>query len=263
MRGTDLRFAVLGPVRAWRGEGEINLGSPQQQAVLAALLLREGTQTTMEELVAGLWGEQPPRTATGTVRTYISRLRRALDEGRTDGESAIVPVARGYALPCQDVDVFRFRRLTRQASQALTRHEFHAAAGDLREALELWRGTALAGLTGPYAQAQRARLTHLRLAAMENRIAADIQLGHHAEALADLAVLVAADPLSERLRELQMLALYRSGRQADALHTYHSTRRLLSEELGISPGHTLSHLHQRILTNDPLLSARRAVGASS
>jgi predicted ATPase/DNA-binding SARP family transcriptional activator len=250
---SELRFAMLGPVRAWQGETELDLGAPQQRAVLAVLLLAEGRQVPASVLVDALWGTEPPKAAAGTVRTYISRLRQALAVG---GRREVIESAgTGYLLPVQPnaVDLNLFLKWTAEARAARSTGDAAQAAVFLRDALGLWRGEALAGLPGEYAESQRARLTELQIAAVEDRLALEIELGGHVAAVAELQPLVAAHPLRERLTELLMLALYRAGRQADALAVFGNTRNTLSEELGIDPGPALRDMHQRILQTDESL----------
>jgi DNA-binding SARP family transcriptional activator/tetratricopeptide (TPR) repeat protein len=253
---SELRFAVLGPVRAWRGEGELDLGAPQQRAVLAVLLLAEGRQVSLGALVDALWGPEPPKTAVGTVRTYVSRLRRRLAAGAAAGVQEVIESAGdGYVLHQRPaaVDLDLFMQWTAQAQQARSAGDAAQAAVFLRDALGLWRGVPLSGLPGEYAESQRARLTELQLAAVEDRLALDIELGGHVAAAAELQTLVAAYPLRERLSELLMLALYRAGRQADALAVFGAARHVLTEELGIDPGPALQDMHQRILQTDESL----------
>jgi DNA-binding SARP family transcriptional activator len=226
-----------------------------------------GRHVSLDALIAGLWDE-PPRAATGTVRTYVSRLRRILgaDAGR---ESDLIESAGdGYRFPLRStaLDLKDFLRLTKEAQAA--GHDSQVglaqAAGLLRDALGLWQGTPLAGLPGPYAESQRVRLAELHRAATEDRLAADIELGRHTAAAAELQDLVASHPMRERLRELLMLALYRSGRQADALAAFGDAQRLLSEELGIDFGPGLRDMHQRILQMDErLLGAASVPGRSA
>ncbi len=252
-----LRFAVLGPVRAWRGEEQLPTGSPQQRALLAALLLREGRTATAAELIDALWGEEPPSQALAAVRTYASRLRKVLDPGVLVSESGGYAV-RGLAEGALDLAA---------AQELAAEGEKARGAGDLRQARDLlgralarWDGEVLAGVPGPYAEAQRVRLEEWRLQLLESRLDMDLEQGCHAEAVSELTALTAAHPLRERLRELLMLALYRSGRQAEALAVYADTRRLLADELGVDPRPGLKELQQRILQADPALAEPSAPG---
>jgi DNA-binding SARP family transcriptional activator len=216
----DMRFTVLGPVRGWHGESELELGSPQQRAVLAMLLLGRGRQVSLAGLISGLWGEQVPLAATGTVRTYASRLRHVLDPGAGRRRDQLIQSAGdGYRLRADSVllDLNTFERRVHAAGTARDRQDDAASARLLRAALGLWQGTALAGVPGPHADAQRALLTELRLAAAEEKLGLEIPLGGHARAAAELRALLAEHPFRERLVELLMFALYRAGRQAEAL----------------------------------------------
>ena len=248
----EVRFAVLGPLRAWRGETELDLGQPKQRAVLAALLVREGAHTTLEGLVGDVWGDGAPATSARLVRTYIYRLRLVL--GRS-GTGHIRSVSGGYVLDAgpQLCDMTRFARLVDQGRRARAGRNSASAVRHYAEGLALWTGTALAGVPGPYADTQRARLNELRLNAQEERLACIVDLGRYDYAATELATLVADHPLREQLRELQMHALYGAGRQAEALDVFHETGLLLGEELGVDPGPGLRHMHQRILSTDPTL----------
>ncbi|CAL9493275.1 AfsR/SARP family transcriptional regulator [Streptomyces sp. enrichment culture] len=246
-----LRFGVLGPVRAWRGEQSLATGSPQQRALLAALLLREGRTATAAELIDALWGEEPPSQALAAVRTYASRLRKVLDPGVLVSESG------GYAvrdLADGALDLTAAQDLVAGAEKARGAGDLARARDALRRALALWDGEVLAGVPGPYAEAQRVRLEEWRLQLLETCLELDLEQGGHAEAVSELTALTAAHPLRERLRELLMLALYRSGRQAEALAVYADTRRLLADELGVDPRAGLQELQQRILRADPALA---------
>ena len=260
-RGTEhqehqLCFAVLGPVCARRGDQELPMGSPQQRALLAALLLRNGHTATAEELIDGLWGEDPPDQAKAALRTYASRIRKALGP---DAE-LLVSESGGYAVRTSrthtDV-VLDLDTATAHVSEA----EKSAASGDRSRArdlyaaaLEQWSGEPLAHVPGPFAERQRDRLCERRLSLQEHRLDLDLQLGLHAQAVSELTALTAAHPLRERLRELLMLALYRSNRQAEALAVYADTRRLLADELGVDPCPELADLHLRILGADDTLA---------
>ncbi|GAA1543406.1 transcriptional regulator AfsR [Streptomyces albidochromogenes] len=241
-----VRFSVLGPVRAWRGGESLNTGSPQQRALLAALLLRDGRTATAAELIDGIWGEEPPSQALAAVRTYASRLRKALDPGVLVSESG------GYAIRAgaDTLDLTVAQDLAADAEKSRASGDRCQARTLINKALGLWDGEPLASVPGPYAENQRARLEEWRLQLTETRLDLDLEVGCHAEAIAELTALTAAHPLRERLRELLMLALYRSGRQAEALAVYADTRRLLADELGVDPRPELAHLQQRILEAD-------------
>ncbi|MEU9562586.1 BTAD domain-containing putative transcriptional regulator [Streptomyces sp. NPDC048161] len=248
--GVDLRFSVLGPVRAWRDGEALSSGSPQQRALLAALLLRGGRTATAAELIDAIWGDEPPSQALATIRTYASRLRKVLDP------QTLVSDAGGYAIRAgQDaVDVHVVRDLAAEAEKARAGGDRFQARNLLNKALGLWDGEALASVPGPYAENQRTRLEEWRLQLTESRLDLDLEVGCHAEAVSELTALTAAHPLRERLRELLMIALYRSGRQAEALAVYADTRRLLADELGVDPRPELAQLQQRILRADEELA---------
>ncbi|MES4886321.1 BTAD domain-containing putative transcriptional regulator [Streptomyces sp. NPDC000349] len=249
-----LRFAVLGPVRAWRGEEELILGSPQQRVVLAALLLRRGRLVTTDELVYAVWGEDSPNAAIPVLRTYISRLRKILEPERVHDESraVIVSATDGYMarVPEDVLDLCVFEQQVAQAAELRTVGELSAASRLLHAALSGWSETPLAGLAGPLAEAERSRLDEARLSALETRFDVDIQIGRHDTVVPELRALTNQYPLRERLCELLMVALYQSGRQAEALACYRATRNTLVTELGIEPGASLRALHQNILTAD-------------
>ncbi|MFI7403499.1 BTAD domain-containing putative transcriptional regulator [Streptomyces sp. NPDC049541] len=246
-----LSFGVLGPVRARRGSEQLSTGSPQQRALLAALLLREGRTATAGELIDAVWGDEPPSQALAALRTYASRLRKVLDPGVLVSESGGYAV-RGLAEGALDLAVAQ--DLAAEAEKAKSAGDLGRARELLGRALALWDGEVLAGVPGPYAEAQRARLEEWRLQLLESRLDMDLEQGCHGEAVSELTALTAAHPLRERLRELLMLALYRSGRQAEALAVYTDTRRLLADELGVDPRPGLRELQQRILQADPGLA---------
>ncbi|MFJ8598446.1 BTAD domain-containing putative transcriptional regulator [Streptomyces shenzhenensis] len=250
-----LRFGVLGPVRAWHGEEPLSTGSPQQRALLAALLLREGRTATAPELIDAVWGTEPPLQALAAIRTYASRLRKALGPGVLVSESGGYAV-RGLGEGALDLAVAQ--DLVTEAEQARNAGDLCRARDVLNRVLALWDGEPLAGVPGPYADTQRVRLDEWRLQLLESRLDMDLEQGCHAEAVSELTALTAAHPLRERLRELLMLALYRSGRQAEALAVYADTRRLLAEELGVDPRPGLRDLQQRILQADPALAGPSA-----
>jgi DNA-binding SARP family transcriptional activator/tetratricopeptide (TPR) repeat protein len=242
----QLRFAVLGPIRAWHRGQSLDPGPPQQRALLAALLLRWGRAATPSELVDALWGEEPPPTAIPALRSYAFRLRRVL------GPGVLRTVQGGYALKADfGFDLAEAETHVAAAEKARAASDFGKSRDELNKALALFRGEPLGGLPGPYAEAHRSRLTEWRLQLLETRLDLDLQVGCHAEAVSELTALSTEHPLRERLRRLLMLALYRSGRQAEALGVYADTRRLLAEELGIDPSTELTDLHQRVLEADP------------
>ncbi|MEV6342661.1 AfsR/SARP family transcriptional regulator [Actinoplanes sp. NPDC051851] len=251
MARSTVTFSLLGPVRAWRNGNEVPLGSPQQRTTLAVLLLREGLLTTVDELVDAIWPVDPPSSAVATVRTYLSRLRRLLC-GSTS-PVRIGWIGGGYVLttPPGSIDVQLFRGHTARAAEALRRTDHVAAAGELRAAVDLHRGTPLAGAAGGYIEGQRARLAELCRGAALDLVAVTVELGGYAVAIADLRAMVAEEPLRERCHALLMTALYRGGRQADALAHYRQVRHTLADELGVEPGPGLQDLHQRILLGAP------------
>ncbi|MFJ2767971.1 AfsR/SARP family transcriptional regulator [Streptomyces sp. NPDC087300] len=262
-----MSFQLLGPVRAWRAGRQLALGSPQQRATLAVLLLSHGRPVSVSELVDALWGEEPPPRAVGTLRTYVSRLRSLLEPDRQarGRASLLVSAAGGYALrvPRAALDATALEdRLT--AARRLRGARQHAGAyGELTAAVALSNGAPLAGLQGPYAERQRDRLTELSVTAQEELFACALELGRYSEATPPLRAFAAEHPLRERAQALLMLALRRGGRQADALAVYETTRRTLATELGVDPGAELATLHEDLLNGDtfPAPSApRRTAG---
>ncbi|GII52744.1 hypothetical protein Pth03_11330 [Planotetraspora thailandica] len=244
-----VRFNVLGPVRAWREGAELDLGSPQQRAVLAVLLFHGGALVTLDELVAAIWDDEPPRTAVGTTRTYVHRLRRVLE--RDPGKPTLLRSAGGgYAINSRTVDLHDFQQ--RLDAAAVAEHAGRAAqaAEELDQALAMWNGPALAGVPGRYAEAQRARLAEVRLTTMERRQEIAIALGHHRDAVPELTALVGEHPFRERARQLLMLALAGSGRRADALAVFRDAHRLLADEFGVEPGPELQRIHREILDGE-------------
>jgi DNA-binding SARP family transcriptional activator len=246
-----LEFGLLGPVQVSHDGHELDLRTPQQRAVLGMFLLAEGRALSLEQLVDGLWGDGAPASAAATVRTYLSRLRGVLP---SDGPgSRITSVRAGYLLSVEpaSLDLTEFDQRVWRAREARAAGDPLQAVTELRTGLALWRGEALGGARGEYVSVERDRLEALRLLALRDRIALDVELGRHAEVLPELVALTRLHPLEERLRELHMLALYRTGRQADALQVYRDVHALLVSELGIEPGGELRALHGRILRADP------------
>ncbi len=238
-----LQFRILGPLEVADGGKTLTLGGRNQRALLTLLLLRANEVVPTERLVFELWGERPPKTATTSVQNTVSQLRKVLGAGVLHTRSA------GYLIELDgdQLDLLRFERLVQAAHAA----EPVERGRVLREALGLWRGAALADFQlETFAQGEIQRLEDLRLVALEDRIAADLELGATGELVAEISALVRAQPLRERLRGQLMLALYGAGRQADALAAYHDARRMLVEELGIEPGPELQSLYSSILRQD-------------
>jgi predicted ATPase/DNA-binding SARP family transcriptional activator len=247
-----LEFRVLGPLEVHGEEGSLPLGGRRERVVLALLLLNANRRVSSDEIVAALWGDSPPATASTAVQVVISRLRKLLGEG-----AELHTDRGGYLLridPAQ-LDRERVDCLVEEGRTALEEGRPEVASARLREALELWRGPVVADLRyESFAQNHIARLEELRLVALEERIEAEFALGHHAALVAELTTLVREHPLRERLRGQLMLALYRAGRQADALAVYQEARTTLVEELGLEPSADLQDLNRRILHQDPALA---------
>ncbi|GAA3001988.1 AfsR/SARP family transcriptional regulator [Streptosporangium longisporum] len=262
-----LRFAVLGPVRAWRGGTELDLGTPLQRSILAMLLLRESRAVTPAEMIDAIWGEDAPPRALGALRTYVSRLRSVLEPGRSPRTrpELLTSVGRGYALRADGstLDLLLFERGVSEAEAARRAGDLAGAAESLRACLALHTGEPLAGAVGPYAEHQRGRLTERRMNVLEVLMDLDLELGRHADVLSDLIALVGDHPLRERLRAQLMLAYYRCGRRAEALAAFADTRATLIEELGIEPGPDLTSMHRSILNDDPSLMPARAGRSAS
>ncbi|MFI8962720.1 AfsR/SARP family transcriptional regulator [Streptomyces sp. NPDC053493] len=258
-------------MRAHRGATALKMGSPQQQAMLAVLLLRPGYSASATDLIAALWGEEPPSAAMTTVRTYAWRWRKVLDAGGTEGAdgargsaaagdrpatSVLVSMGDGYrlVLPKLAVDAAQAEALAAEAERT-ARTDPLRARDLLNQALELWQGEPLAGIPGPFAERHRQRLEELRLTLLEERIGLDLTLGRYSRCIPELTALTTEHPLHERAYGLLMRALYQAGRQADALAAYRGVRQLFLAELGVAPGAELEQLHRRILEGDPALAA--------
>lgn len=259
-----MELRLLGPVELVVDGQPVALPGGRIRSLLALLALNARQVVSSDWLVDELWGGDPPRTAGTALQNLVSRLRKLLEPGREPDDSPMVLVthAPGYvlALDRERIDVHRFRQLVEDALDAPAPER----ADRLSAALDLWRGPALADFTyEPFAQASIAALDELRVTALESRIAADLELGRHAEVVAELEELVAEHPLREELRAQLMVALYRCGRQAESLEVYRSTRDLLVEELGTEPGPRLRVLERAVLDQDPTLDADESVIASS
>jgi DNA-binding SARP family transcriptional activator/Tfp pilus assembly protein PilF len=250
-----LRVGVLGPVRAWLADHELPPGPPRQQAVLGVLAMRPNRVVSRDELVDAVWGQDAPASAEGGVHTYVAGLRRVLEPGRSRrGPGRVLASAgAGYVLRLDagHVDAVVFERGLDSGRRLRLSGDLAGAMAALDGALGQWHGSAFAGVPGPFASAERARLGELRSAAAEEHAELLLELGRHEQSIPELASLVAEHPLRERMRGLLMIALYRCGRQAEALQVFHDARQVLDEELGIDPGPELSRIHQQILASDP------------
>jgi YVTN family beta-propeller protein len=247
-------FSLLGPLKVDDGGRTIVVEAPKPRALLALLVLRRGESVSVERLAEELWAGEPPATATKAVRVYVAQLRKAL------GPDVVVTEGGGYAVPLDghETDVGRFERLIEEGRRRLDEGEAGRAATVLREALTMWRGPALADFRyDDFAQAEVARLEEARLTALETRIEADLALGREDALVPELQALVREHPLREGLRWQLMLALYRTGRQAEALDTYRQGRQHLVEELGIEPNRQLRELERAILAHDPSIGVPR------
>ncbi len=251
-----MKFNILGPLEVAEGGRLLQLGRPKQRAVLAILLVHANRPVSLEHLVDEIWGEDPPAQALASLQAYVSHLRRLLEPVREARTPARVLVSQppGYriAVAPEDLDAARFQALATQGRQLLGTGDPERAADLLGQALALWRGPVLADFAdASFAREERARLDELRLGALEDRIAADLARGRPAIDLAELDQLTKAHPYRESLHGFRMLALYRSGRQAEALSAYQDVRRMLNEDLGIDPRPQLEVLHQQILRHAP------------
>ena len=242
-----MEYRVLGPLEVHNGQGPLPLAGAKQRALLALLLVHANHVLSRDQLIDELWGDEPPETAVQSLQVYVSRLRKLLPA------ETLLTRPPGYQLAIEpaELDLHRFERLLSEGRDALAEGDPRRAATALHDALGLWRGPALAEFAfEPFAQAEIGRLESLRLAAVEERIEADLALGRHADLIGELEALVAENPYRERLRGQLMLALYRSGRQAEALDAYRNARRALVDELGIEPSAALQRLEKSILVQD-------------
>jgi DNA-binding SARP family transcriptional activator len=251
-----LEFRILGPLEVSADGEPLQLSGQKQRALLALLLLDVNRVVSTDRIVDALWGEEPPRTAATSLQNFVSQLRKLL------GSDVVVTKPPGYQLRIEpeQLDLERFVRLVEEsrAEPAAER------AAKLRRALALWRGRPLADLGfEAFAQQEIGRLEELRLAALEDRLEAELEAGRHSDLIGELEAFADEHPLRERLRSQLMLALYRSGRQAEALQIYHDTRRVLVDELGIEPSPTLQQLHGAILRQDPTLEEGQPVAPAA
>ncbi|MGZ6588737.1 MAG: BTAD domain-containing putative transcriptional regulator [Solirubrobacteraceae bacterium] len=254
-----IEFRVLGSLEVVGRDGPLLLDGLKTRALLALLLVHRGEVLSTDRIVDALWEEHAPRSATKLVQGYVSKLRRAVGDGvlRTHGRGYVLAVDRGQ------VDVDRFEELVADGRSALEREDWAPAAEHLKRALALWRGPALADFAyAAFAQIESARLEDARLTALEDRIEADLGAGRHASVAAELDALVREHPLRERLTGQSMVALYRCGRQADALEAYQRVRHALTDELGLEPGPALKALQMRILGQSPSLDLDAQAGGA-
>ena len=254
-----LRFGVLGSLRVWRGPTVIDLGPVQQRVVLAVLALQAGRPVGRQQMINAVWGETPPRHAVNLVQRHISGLRRVLEPGRPGHAPSdlLTWTDAGYllTLPAGALDLGIYESELARARAARAGGHLEEAAETLRAALRLWRGPLCDGLYSPFLDAQRDRMAESRIGVIEDRIELELAIGAQADPIAELRDLIAENSLRERLHGLLMLALYRVGRQADALAAFRDARRHLREQLGVEPGISLQRLHQQILAADPELAA--------
>jgi len=252
-----LAFGILGPVRAWRGGAEVNLGSPKQRGLLSLLLLRTGRAVSQSEILDALWDQDMPACAGNVIHRYVAGLRKALEPDRRIRSTAqvLTSVSGAYLLR---IDRSQLDLCT--VEDGLARARELRDSGRLAEALQVfesllavWQGTPLTGIRCPFAALERSRLVELRTTVAEERVEVMVSLGRNADAVAELSALVQEHPLRERLRGLLMLALYRGGRQAEALRLFRETRRILIDELGVEPSQDLQRLHERMLAGAPSL----------
>ena len=255
---STIRVEVLGPVRAWRGDVEIDLGAPRQRAVLAVLASNANRAVSRTELIDSLWGEHAPASAEGSVHTYVAGLRRALEPDRTNRapSQVLASAGSGYVLrlPDDQVDLMAFE--SHLAAMREVGADPRTALEHVESALALWRGAPLSGIPGPFSELERTRLAELHLTAVEHRASLMLRTGRATDVVAELSRVVHEHPLREKLRGLLMTGLYQCGRQAEALEVYAETRRVLATELGVQPGPGLRQLHEQILANDPVLVDR-------
>jgi DNA-binding SARP family transcriptional activator/tetratricopeptide (TPR) repeat protein len=259
-----MEFGLLGPLLVRVGESRVTVSAGKQRVLIAALLLHANEEVASADLAAAVWQGGPPGSAKVTLQNYVKRLRQALEPA---GRDRIVTRPAGYLIEVGpgELDVLRFTELRAAGLAAARAGAWPDATDKLTAALEVWRGKPLADVPSPaLAQTEGQRLAELRLGALEARIDAQLHLGMHRELIPELEELAAAEPLRERVHELLMLALYRSGQQAAALTAYRNTRRQLIDELGLEPGPTLHDLNRRIQQDDRslLIPQRRTPGTA-
>src|SRR3954470_8855894 len=252
-------YRILGPLEVVDGDRPVALGTDRQRAVLAQLVRRRNEVVASEWLIDELWGERPPPTAAKILQNYVSQLRRALSANGSVGP--LETHGRGYRLRIEPgaLDLERFEQRLESGREALTAGDPVRAAAEFRVGLAMWRGPPLPELVGATdARVEIDRILERRVIALEGRVEADLACGRHADLIGELDAAVAHEPLRERLRGQLMLALYRSGRQAEALEVYRDGRRMLAKELGLEPGPELTRLERAILEHDPALESGAA-----
>jgi DNA-binding SARP family transcriptional activator len=258
---TTIRYEILGPLRVWRDGAEVDLGPAKQRAVLAYLLLHANQPVSTNAIVDAVWGDAPPANGANVVQKHIAGLRRTLEPDRSPrtGSGVLTLTNGGYALAVATgtLDVDLVDDLLVQSRGAKSHGNLADAATLARRAVDTWRSDALAGMSGHVFDTARERFADIRAGALEEWADAQLGLGHHTPVALELKGLVARYPVRERLQYLLILALYRSGRQADALAAYRDAHRFLTDEYGITPGDELTMLHQQILRADPALAAPR------
>ncbi len=263
--GPSLEFLILGPVEVRVDGRALPLKSAKQRSILCVLLVNTNRVVSSDELIDRVWGNDPPATAPNLLQVHISNLRKVLEPQRSKGDKSGVLVTRppGYMLRLlpEQLDSAKFERLVKEGQAANSSRRYEEAAARLSEALSFWRGNALADLAyEDFAQAEAARLAEIRLVAIEERFDAELALGRSGALVADIEAAIAEHPLRERLRGQLMLALYRAGRQADALEAYQRARQMLVDELGVVPSPAMQELERSILNQDPSLDVEPAEG---
>ncbi|MCD9875165.1 AfsR/SARP family transcriptional regulator [Streptomyces guryensis] len=246
----QLRLALLGPLRAWRGDAHLELGPVREQALLSALLLRPGRTVSRQQLLDGVWGPEPPGTGTKVIPVYVHRLRRRLDApGEISADSVIDTVRGGYRFAPRSacVDVTRCEEIAAEGRSARGSGDLDAAVDAYSRALELFHGEPLAGIPGPFAEGERLRLAEQRLMLVQDKVDCQLRSGRHAEAVGELFALTTAHPHNEALAALLMRALHAGNRQSDALDVYAAVRRRLVDEQGVEPGPELRRVHETVL----------------
>lgn len=264
--GSPVRFEVLGPLRAWREDAGMDLGPVQQQVVLAVLLLHKNRPVGRQQMINAVWGETEPRYALNLLHRHVAGLRRVLEPSRRarGAPGQLTWTDAGYLLtvPAGGLDLEVFDQGLERARKARASGDLQAAADGLKSVLAIWRGPVCDGLTSPFLDAQREQYDERRISIVEERIELGLAIGDHGDLITELRQLIADHPFRETLHGLLMLALYQSGRRADALAAFQDARRLLREELGVDPAVSLQQLHQQILTADPELGSTAHQGVA-